>query len=161
MTVFFARYLFHHFQRHNTTVVDDHLIYAQQQASLLGCPTEVSKELIDCLRNVDAVQMTLSQSSLHDFYGGTTAKLPLSTFMPRVDKESDRPFLPKSPLEMARQNEMPSYPFLTGITSQEGAYVLASFFGQNSLERLRQFDENAFDAMRSLTGNRFSDESVR
>jgi hypothetical protein len=39
------------------------------------------------------------------------------------------PFLPKTALEMARQNEMPSHPFLTGITSQEGAYVLATFYG--------------------------------
>ena len=142
-------------------VVDDHLVYARQQASLVGCPTETSKEMIECLRNVDAVQMTLAQSSLHDFYGGTPAKIPLSTFMPRVDKESSRPFLPKSALEMARQNEMSSHPFLTGITSQEGAYVLAAFFGQDSLDRLKQFDENSLDAMRSLTGNRFSDESVR
>ena len=60
---------------------------------------------------------------------GTPSKLPLSTFMPRADKESGRPFLPKTALEMARQDEMPSHPMLTGITSQEGAYVLASFFG--------------------------------
>ena len=49
--------------------------------------------------------------------------------MPRADSESARPFLPKTALEMARNNEMPSHPFLTGIASQEGAYVLASFYG--------------------------------
>ena len=32
--------------------------------------------------------------------------------------------------------------------------------GQDSMERLHEFDEYAYDAMRSMTGNRFSDESV-
>ena len=34
------------------------------------------------------------------------------------------------------------------------------FIGQDSMERLHQFDEIAYDAMRSLTGNLFSEESV-
>ena len=32
--------------------------------------------------------------------------------MPRADKESARPFLPKTALEMARLDEMPSHPLL-------------------------------------------------
>ncbi len=62
-------------------------------------------------------------------FPGTPAKLPLSTFAPRADKESSRPFLPKTALEMARQDEMPSHPLLTGVVSQEGAYVSAPFYG--------------------------------
>ena len=72
-----------------------------------------------------------------------------------------RPFLPKTALEMVRQGEMPSHPFLTGITSQEGAYVLASMFGQDSMTYLKEFDKNSMDAMRSMTGNLFDDENVR
>jgi hypothetical protein len=62
--------------------------------------------------------------------------MPLTTFMPRVDKESGQPFLPESPLEMARNDQMPSYPYLTGIASQEGAYITAAFFGNYDFEFL-------------------------
>ncbi len=56
--------------------------------------------------------------------------------MPRVDKESGQPFLPESPLQMARNDQMPSYPYLTGIASQEGAYITAAFFGNYNFEFL-------------------------
>ena len=38
--------------------------------------------------------------------------------------------------------------------------MILLYLGQDSLERLNEFDENSFDAMRSLTGNIFSDEKV-
>jgi len=79
----------------------------------------------------------LAQPYLHDFFGGTPAKLPLSTFMPRADKEAERPFLPKTALEMVRQGEMPSHPFLTGITSQVSNFIniLQAAFSYKSVLR--------------------------
>ena len=142
-------------------VNEDHLMYAQKQADAVGCPLESSKDLVDCLRTINAAQLTLTQPGLHSFFGGTPAKLPLSTFAPRADPEAPRPFLPKTALETARLGEMPSHPYLTGYTSQEGAYVLAAMFGQDSMQFLREFDENTLEAMRALTGNQFSDKNVR
>jgi carboxylesterase type B len=139
---------------------EEQLSYAQKLADAVGCPLEGSKDLIGCLKTVSAEELTLVQPSLHDIFQGTSAKLPITTFSPRADKEAARPFLPKSALEMARQGEMPSYPFLTGYASQEGAFKTASLFGQDSMAFLKEFDAKPLEALKALTGNQFSHESV-
>jgi hypothetical protein len=59
-------------------------MYAKKQAKAVGCPTEPSSELISCLRKLDPNLLTLTQPLLHDFFGGTPAKLPLSPYGPRI-----------------------------------------------------------------------------
>jgi len=49
--------------------------------------------------------LTKSQSSLHDYFGGTPAKIPLFPFYPRPDKESEYPFLPDFGNEMLKRGE--------------------------------------------------------
>ena len=139
---------------------DAQISYAQKVADAVGCPLEGSKDMIDCLKTVSAKELTLVAPSLHDIFQGTTAKLPITTFSPRVDKEAAKPFLPKSALEMARQGEFPSHPFLTGYASQEGAFKTASFYGQDSMAYLKEFDANSLAAMKALTANQFSEENV-
>ena len=50
--------------------LEDHDHYAKAQAKAVGCPTEPSTALIECLRNVDAHKLTLTQPILHEFFGG-------------------------------------------------------------------------------------------
>ena len=134
--------------------------YAQKLADALGCPVEGSKDLIDCLKTVSAKEIASAQPNLHAIFQGTSAKLPITTFSPRPDREAEKPFLPKSALEMVRQGDMPSHPFLTGYASQEGAFKTAAMFGQDSMAFLKEFDANSLEAMKALTGNQFSDERV-
>ena len=68
--------------------LEDHDHYAKAQANSVGCPTEPSTALIECLRNVDAHKLTLTQPILHEFFGGTPSKLPLAPYGPRVGKIS-------------------------------------------------------------------------
>lgn len=56
-------------------------------------------------RNVDAEQLTRAQSGLHDYFGGTAAKIPLFAYFPRPDKESENPFLPDFGNEMLKRGE--------------------------------------------------------
>ncbi len=58
-----------------------------------------------CFRDISAEELTKSQSGLHDYFGGTPAKLPLTPYFPRVDKESDVPFLPEFGNEMLRKGD--------------------------------------------------------
>ncbi len=46
---------------------------------------------------VDAKVLTRSQSDMHAFFRHSPAKIPLSTYMTRVDEEAEEPFWPKDP----------------------------------------------------------------
>ena len=75
------------------------------------------------------------------------------------DSESDRPFMPQTALEMIRRGDVDnSLPLILGVTSQEGAWLVASFYGQDSKERLNIFQQNLPKALRSMTGNFLSEE---
>ncbi len=124
----------------------------------VGCPTGSSDELIECLRTTDAKTLTLTQPSLHDFFGGTPSKLPLSPYAPRVDAESERPFLSSSGLNMIRNGDVNPIPLMIGLTSQEGSWMIASFYGEDKRTRIKVFEDNLFDCVSALTGNYFSKE---
>ena len=83
--------------------VNLHEDYAKEMGRHLNC-TELddSKKLIECLRKVDPIQLTQAQWRTHDFFHKTPAKLPLSTFIPRIDKEAKEPFMPEDPLKLLR-----------------------------------------------------------
>ncbi len=57
------------------------------------------------IRNINAEDLTKSQSNLHDYFAGTPAKLPLTPYFPRVDKESDKPFMPDFGNEMLKRGD--------------------------------------------------------
>ncbi len=80
-----------------------HAKYAKEMGQILNChDTEDSQKLIECLRKVDPIQLTQAQWRTHDFFHKTPAKLPLSTFIPRIDKEAKEPFMPEDPLKLLR-----------------------------------------------------------
>ncbi len=62
-------------------------------------------------RNVDAEQLTRTQSGLHDYFGGTAAKIPLFAYFPRADKESENPFLPDFGNAMLKRGEFENVMF--------------------------------------------------
>lgn len=56
-------------------------------------------------RNIDAKALTRTQTNLHDYFAGTPAKLPLTPYFPRVDKESENPFMPEFGNEMLKKGD--------------------------------------------------------
>jgi Carboxylesterase. len=70
----------------------DHDLIAKRQAEFLGCPTDTSEALIECLRTVDAVTLTTSATGFSQFFPDSAAKLPMGAFDPRVDAEAEEPF---------------------------------------------------------------------
>ncbi len=75
-----------------------------------------------------------------------------------LDKESERPFLPSSALEMIRNGDVESIPLMIGVTSQEGAWLMAAFYGQDNKTLLKSFQDNLKTAMSALTAHFFSEE---
>ena len=66
-----------------------------------------------------------------------------------IDAEADHPFMPVSPLELLR-NGTSSLPWMTGITSQEGAWYTSSLYGQDSMEYLKEYQAKRIQATKSL-----------
>ena len=51
--------------------------------------------------------------------------LPIA-FGPRVDVELDQPFFPMHPADILRSGSFNHVPFITGVTTNEVAYAVAS-----------------------------------
>lgn len=58
--------------------------------------------------------------------------------------------MPESPLELLRQGEFENLPWMTGVTSQEGAWFTSTLYGQDSMEFLKEYDRNEVRATKSL-----------
>ena len=95
---------------------------ALKMAKLFNCSTDNSVVLIECLKNVEPVALTEAQWKLHDFFHKNPAKLPISTFFPRIDKEAKVPFMPESGLDLVKSGKFEKLPWMVGVTSQEGAW---------------------------------------
>ena len=128
-----------------------HKKVAEQQARLVGCPSSsTSLDLIRCLRSVDARNLTASQSDLHSLFLRTDGKLPLTTFMPRTDVESSRPFFHRVPREALRAGDFnKDIPLMTGLTSQEGAWYVVSLLKEMHRE---DFHDLRYDIMHYMSG---------
>ena len=121
----------------------DHARYATEMGEIFDCPTDNSKEMINCLKKIDPVELTRAQWKLHELFLKSPAKLPLSTFSPRMDPEAEVQMLPENPLEMLRNGDFQHLPWMVGLTSQEGAWYSSTIYGQNSMQYLKEFDEKS------------------
>ncbi|KAJ9587059.1 hypothetical protein L9F63_019347 [Diploptera punctata] len=104
----------------------------EKLALLLNCTTESSRALIDCLHIKDNVEITAADKDLMEWNMD-----PFTSFKPVVETGDDA-FLPASPLELAK-NITHSVPWITGITSGEGAFVASRLYGDNLVS---EFDDN-------------------
>lgn len=111
-----------------------------KEALNCGGDYSISKALI-CLQSLTAEEIL--QASMTDFDYLTDAlqelngeKIP-NIFYPVVDDYASDPILPRLPLQSLVQMQSTPVPFLTGVTSEEGALL----FG-HVLNRLEEFEEN-------------------
>ena len=127
-----------------------HGFYARKLAEIMECPTDNSEEMIQCLRRAHPIKLTQAQWKLHDYFHKNPAKLPLSTFLPRVDKESESPFMPETGIDLIKSGKFEKLPWMVGLTSQEGAWYVSTLYGQNNMTYLKEFDEKLEDVIQAL-----------
>uniref|UniRef100_A0A8C6WX02 Carboxylesterase type B domain-containing protein n=2 Tax=Neogobius melanostomus TaxID=47308 RepID=A0A8C6WX02_9GOBI len=87
----------------------DPLPVAQMVANMSGCSTESTDIIADCVRNLD-LQKLLEIAQINDL------TYPITV---------DGLFLTKSVDELYRNHEIIKVPFMTGVTSDEGGWLLA------------------------------------
>ena len=83
-------------------------------------------------KKVDASELTRTQPDMHDFLRRSPAKLPLSTYMSRVDGgDAEEPFWPKDPRQAMRDGDYDrSIPWVNGVTSMEGSWYAVAMLGR-------------------------------
>nr|AJP62564.1 carboxylesterase [Oxya chinensis] len=123
---------------------------AQKVATLVGCPTEPSAALVDCLRNVDDYTIVNTTYQFTEWFFS-----PIIPFRPAVEGEGEDSFLPKHPLDLKPHTAVP---WLIGATRDEG-YLFAAAFITNKqlLEDLKQDGDRLFPKSLSYDGAPLAD----
>jgi carboxylesterase type B len=105
---------------------------ANKLGTLLNCPTATSEELINCLRNVPATNLTLAISKL--YYWDYD---PIVVFPPVVE---DFPTNEEKFIESRDYNvNSTEIPWLTGMNTEEGLLKLAAIFeNENFYNELKE-----------------------
>ncbi|XP_075214044.1 esterase E4-like isoform X2 [Lycorma delicatula] len=89
----------------------------QKLASFVNCPTEPSNRLLECLRNVSAVQLTEAVDKFEIW-----KLIPFVSFVPVVESEEIKDaFMTESPLTAKS-----SIPMMIGVTKDEGVGMVAA-----------------------------------
>ena len=102
---------------------------AQKLAKLVDCPSNDKREMIDCLKKAPARTLVEAFSK-----GMVTAPFLPMTFVPRIDKEAKKPFLPEHPLALMKEGRINKVPWMTGVAREEG---LGFVYGKQYLNSIR------------------------
>lgn len=96
---------------------------AKTLASIVGCPTGSSKELVDCLKYRPAETIVNAQIEMFEW------KIHMFTpFTPTVEAPGVRePFLQQYPYHATRSGAMMNVPLITSVCTQEGLYPAAAY----------------------------------
>lgn len=90
--------------------------YARDIAQRLGCPTDSTTALIECVRNTPTLEVLKVQRETKVF-----GKFPLRA-VPVVEKAGNNRFLPDYPLHLFSAGNFRRIPIIAGINKDEGAY---------------------------------------
>ncbi|XP_072949548.1 carboxylic ester hydrolase-like [Epargyreus clarus] len=95
---------------------------AKTLATIVGCPTATTREMVDCLRCRPAEVLVNAQIEMFDW------KVHLFTpFVPTVEPELKNAFLTQHPFHAMLAGKMAKLPLITSITSEEGLYPAAVY----------------------------------
>ncbi|XP_033228943.1 esterase E4-like [Belonocnema kinseyi] len=94
-------------------------------ANYMGCPTNNSKDFVECLRDKSFKELMNAMKYVND-------EFPLLSWIPTDEMESEDAFLTDSPLNLLAQNKMKDLPFMTGTVVDEGLIATAYFYANIS-----------------------------
>ncbi|KAF5307863.1 hypothetical protein FQR65_LT06595 [Abscondita terminalis] len=128
---------------------------ARLLAKHLNCPTTSSTELVECLRTIKALDI-VKQSEKFMVFGYD----PCIPFKPVVEYWNKDGFLPQHPIEIIEQGKMANVPFMTGITTDDGAMKSAAIYNQSDLVQRLNSDFNQYLPMLLNYDNLYVNESA-
>ncbi|XP_037068914.1 cholinesterase-like [Pollicipes pollicipes] len=91
-------------------------------AAELGCPSEDSWAVVECVRHAPAADIMRVLESLGPY--GALVEGGWNLFRPRVDRESTSPFLPDQPNVLLQRGQFSRVPWMIGCNQDEGVGIV-------------------------------------
>ncbi|KAK9297565.1 hypothetical protein QLX08_008786 [Tetragonisca angustula] len=110
---------------------------AAKMAELLDCPSKNSKQLLACLRTRDAVDIIATDRSFQVF-----SYSPMIPFRPVIEPVHPGAFLTGEPTFLTKHGRLLDIPWMTGVTSQEGALKAPGLYGRRNGELVKKLDKD-------------------
>ncbi|XP_043523966.1 venom carboxylesterase-6-like [Frieseomelitta varia] len=110
---------------------------AAKMAKLLDCPSKNSKQLLACLRTKDAVDIIATDRSFQVF-----SYSPMIPFRPVIEPVQPGAFLTGEPAFLTKHGHLLDIPWMTGVTSQEGALKAPGLYGRKNGELVKKLDKD-------------------
>ncbi|KDR15440.1 Esterase FE4 [Zootermopsis nevadensis] len=104
------------------TQMENGRIKAMKLAQELGCNTQTSRELLDCLRHRPASMIVQQVATFQGWQN-----MPFSPFGPTVEVAGVTPFLDRQPIDILLDGNVQNLPWITGVTTEEGLYPAGSW----------------------------------
>ena len=98
-----------------------------------GCPTEGSRQMINCLRRVDASNIAVTD---------------INVWRPVVDHD----FLPDAPINLRKAGKFHQLPYMSGFTSREGSYFFPHVLEDVTPENFHEYTRSIFYKIGSKYG---------
>ncbi|KAK0160556.1 hypothetical protein PV328_007954 [Microctonus aethiopoides] len=108
---------------------------AKKLGEIVGCPTSDNILLVKCLTTRPAISIAQAVGNFMPWLYN-----PYTPFGPVVEKESKKPFIDRSPVEIISSGDAADVPWLTSLTSEEGLYPAAEFV--NNPQLMNELDAN-------------------
>lgn len=115
---------------HSWTSMEKGGAKSRQLGSFLGCKTENSEELAECLRNRPAYQLV---QRVKDFQVKTWMYTPFAPFGPTVEVGGANPFMTKTPVDALLDGDAQNLPWITSVTTEEGLYPTAEWIANTKI----------------------------
>ncbi|KAJ9595641.1 hypothetical protein L9F63_013171, partial [Diploptera punctata] len=97
------------------TIMEEGQVKAKKLGALVGCNTENTKNLVDCLRDRPARQLVQQMWHLQQWMYN-----PYSPFGPTIEVEGSNPFLTKHPIDYLLKGEVQDSPWIVSVTTEDG-----------------------------------------
>jgi len=101
---------------------------AKRLAKFLNCPTTSNKKMVECLKKVDAYDIVEQDTKFMEW--GTD---PLIPFKPVLEPNIEGAFLTEEPIDIIKSGKAANVPFMTGLTTEDGAIRSAAVFNDSNL----------------------------
>lgn len=119
-------------------LMEEGLAKAKKLGELLGCNTETTKVLVDCLRQRPSHHIVKQYWNFQVWMYN-----PFSPFAPTIEKAGPNPFLSKHPIDHLLEGDIENVPFITSVTTEDGLVPAGDWItNESTVEELdRRFNE--------------------
>ncbi|XP_015112051.1 venom carboxylesterase-6 [Diachasma alloeum] len=107
---------------------------ARKLASLQGCPTNNTRDMVECLKSRPATGIVALTQQFQPWLMN-----PFTPFGPVVEKNSTDPFIDRSPVEIIDSGSAAPVPWVTSVVSEEGLFPAVEFVENEGL--MAELDE--------------------